>query len=130
LYLITLRPLCTCRLPFESLGLRSYTFWCRVSASSGSSLSGEGGRRNCASGAEDAELSEMVEEVLHRQAHYLVERNEMPLEDALVSVVSSEAGRQLRELGEGEHQHEEARYWQANLCFERVTERVRQRRTT
>jgi hypothetical protein len=75
-------------------------------------------------------VSEMVEEVLHRQAHYLVERNEMPLEDALVSVVSSEAGRQLRELGEGEHRHEEARYWQANLCFERVTERVRQGRTT
>jgi len=75
-------------------------------------------------------VSEMVEEVLHRQAHYLVERNGMPLEDALVSVASSEAGRQLRELGEGEHQHEEARYWQANLCFERVTERVRQGRTT
>ena len=75
-------------------------------------------------------VSEMVEDVLQRQAHYLVERNGMPLEDARASVASTEAGRQLRELGEGEHQHEEARYWQAKLCFERANERVRQGRTT
>jgi hypothetical protein len=74
-------------------------------------------------------VSEMVEEVLQRQAHYLVERNGMPLEEARVSVASTEAGRQLRELGEGEHQHAEARYWQANLWCERATERVRQGRT-
>jgi hypothetical protein len=75
-------------------------------------------------------VSEMVEEVLQRQAHYLVERNGMALEEARVSVASTEAGRQLRELGEGEHQYEEARYWQANLWCERATERVRQGRTT
>ena len=75
-------------------------------------------------------VSEMVEEVLQRQAHYLVERNGMPLEEALVRVANTEAGRQLRELGKGEHQHEEARYWQAKLCFERATERVRHGRTT
>ena len=74
-------------------------------------------------------VSEMVEEVLQRQAHYLVERNGMPLEDARISVASTEAGRQLRELAEGEHRHEEARYWQANLWCERATERARRGRT-
>ena len=53
----------------------------------------------------------------------------MPLEDAHVSVTGTPAGRRLKELGEGEHQHEEARYWQANLWFERASRRVRQRRT-
>ena len=75
-------------------------------------------------------VSEMAEEVLQRQAHYLVERNGMPLEEARARVASTEAGRQLRELGESEHQHEEARYWQAKLCFERATERVRHGLTT
>jgi len=70
----------------------------------------------------------MVEEVLWRQARYLVERHGMPLEDALVRVASTEAGRRLRELGEGEHRHEEARYWQANLRYERAAERIRQGR--
>ena len=74
-------------------------------------------------------VSEMVEEVLQRQALYLVERNGMPLEEARARVASTEAGRQLRELGEGEHRHEEARYWQANLWCERTTERARRGRT-
>jgi hypothetical protein len=40
-------------------------------------------------------------------------------------VLGTDAGGQLRELG-GEHRHEEARYWQANLIFERASERIRQ----
>ena len=67
---------------------------------------------------------EMVEEVLERQAHYLVERTGMPLEEARVIVGSTPAGRELKELGEGAHRHEEAGYWQANLWFERTSERV------
>jgi hypothetical protein len=64
-------------------------------------------------------VSEMVERVLLRQARKLVDRTGMPLEDALQAVAATEAGAQLRELGEGEHRHEQARHWQANLRFER-----------
>ena len=74
-------------------------------------------------------VSEMVEEVLERQARDLVDRTGMALQDARVGVASTPAGRELKELGEGEHGHEEARYWQANLWFERASERVRQGRT-
>ena len=64
-------------------------------------------------------VSEMVERVLLRQARKLVDRTGMPLEDALQAVASTHAGAQLSELGEGEHRHEQARQWQANLRFER-----------
>ena len=73
-------------------------------------------------------VSEMVEEVLERQAHYLVDRTGMPLEEARDSVANTLAGSKLKELGEGAHQHEEARYWQADVWFERASGRVRQGR--
>ena len=82
-------------------------------------LSGRGGATQ-----QQQSVSEMVEEVLERQAHYLVERTGMPLEEARVIVGSTPAGRELKELGEGAHRHEEAGYWQANLWFERTSERV------
>ena len=44
----------------------------------------------------------------------------MPLEEALEAVTATEAGVQLRQLGEGEHRHEQARHWQANLRFDRA----------
>jgi hypothetical protein len=71
-------------------------------------------------------VSEMVERVLLRQAGRLADRTGMPLEDALQAVATTEAGVQLRELGEGEHRHQQARYWQANLRFERAGVRSRQ----
>jgi hypothetical protein len=40
------------------------------------------------------------------------------------AVVETPAGRQLEELASGLHQHEEMRYWQANLLFERVSEQA------
>ncbi len=73
-------------------------------------------------------VSEMVEEVLERQAHYLADRTGMALQDARLRVASTPAGRQLKELGEGVHQHEEVRYWQADVWFKRASERVRQGR--
>jgi len=45
--------------------------------------------------------------------------NEMAQE----AVVETPAGRQLEELRSGPH-GEEARYWQANLLFERVSEQA------
>jgi hypothetical protein len=77
---------------------------------------------------QEQSVSEMVEDVLERQARALVGRTRMPLQDARVSVASTPAGRQLRELGEGEHGYEGAHYWQVNLWFERASGRFRQGR--
>ena len=69
-------------------------------------------------------VSEMAQVVLSRQARALAQRTEVPLDEALEAVVETPAGRQLEELRGGVHQHEEARYWQANLLFERVSEQA------
>ncbi len=70
-------------------------------------------------------VSEMAQEVLWRQARALAQRSGEPFVEALEAVVETPAGRQLEELRSGPHQHEEARYWQANLLFERVSEQAR-----
>ena len=72
---------------------------------------------------EDQTVSEMDEEVLVRQAKTLADRSGQSLEDAL-EVVDTEAGRQLRELANGEHQYEKAQDWQANLLWERAEGRL------
>ena len=69
-------------------------------------------------------VDEMAEEVLSRQARALAQRTGEPLVEALEAVLETPAGRQLEELRGGVHQHEEARYWQANLLFERVSEQA------
>ena len=69
-------------------------------------------------------VSEMAQEVLWRQARALAQRTGAPLLEALEAVVETPAGLQLEELRGGPHQEEEARYWQANLLFERVSEQA------
>ena len=69
-------------------------------------------------------VSEMAQEVLSRQARALAKRSGEPFVEALEAVVETAAGRQLEELRWGVHQDEEARYWQANLLFERVSEQA------
>ena len=66
-------------------------------------------------------VSEMAQETLLRQARTLAQRNGEPL---LEAVVETQAGMQLEELRSGPHQDEEARYWQANLLFARVSEQA------
>ena len=66
-------------------------------------------------------VHEMTEEILWRQATALAQRTGEPLVEALVAVLETPAGRQLEELRSGPHEEEEARYWQANLLFERVS---------
>jgi hypothetical protein len=68
-------------------------------------------------------VSEMVEEVLTRQAKVLVEQTGQSLEAALEAVSKTDAGRQLRELANGEHRNERAREWQEGLVRERAQER-------
>ena len=69
-------------------------------------------------------VSEMAQEILLRQARTLARRTGGPFVEALEAVVETPAGRQLEELRCGPHQEEEARYWQANLLFERVSEQA------
>jgi hypothetical protein len=70
-------------------------------------------------------VSEMAQETLLRQARDLAQRNAEPLDEALEAVVETPAGVLLEELRSGPHQEEEARYWQANLLFARVSEQAR-----
>jgi hypothetical protein len=69
-------------------------------------------------------VSEMAQEVLSRQASSHAQRTGEPLDEALEAVLQTPAGRQLEELRSGPHQEEEARYWQANLLFVRVSEQA------
>jgi hypothetical protein len=67
-------------------------------------------------------VNETAQEVLSRQARAQAQRTGELFVEALEAVVETPAGRQLEELRSGPHQEEEARYWQANLLFERVSE--------
>jgi hypothetical protein len=69
-------------------------------------------------------VAEMAEEAMSRQAKAHAQRTGQSLAEARVAVLGTPAGRQLEELRTGSHQREEARYWQANLMFERATERA------
>ena len=66
----------------------------------------------------------MAQETLFRQARAVAGRTGEPLLEALEAVVETPAGMQLEELRSGPHQEEEARYWQAKLLFERVSEQA------
>jgi hypothetical protein len=68
-------------------------------------------------------VGEMAKEVLSRQVSTHARRTGQSLAEARAVVCQTPAGHQLEELRGGPpHQHEEARYWQANLLFERVSE--------
>jgi hypothetical protein len=69
-------------------------------------------------------VNEMAQVVLWRQARAQAQRTGEPLLEALEAVVETPAGMQLEELRCGPHEEEEARYWQANLLFERVSEQA------
>jgi hypothetical protein len=69
-------------------------------------------------------VSEMAEEVLLSQAKSLAHRSGQSLEDARQAVSDTEAGRQLRDLANGEHRHERARDWQASVFWDRAEERL------
>ena len=67
---------------------------------------------------------EMAAEVLARQAKALANKTGQPFEKALEIAADTEAGRQLRELANGEHCYEKARDWQASMLRERAEERL------
>ena len=71
-------------------------------------------------------VNEMAQVVLWRQAKAQARRTGQSYASARAAVVETPAGRQLEELRSGAHQHEEVRYWQANLLFKRVSEQASQ----
>jgi len=73
---------------------------------------------------QDQSVSEMAEEVLLSQAKALVQWSGHSLEDARQAVSDTEAGRQLRDLANGEHRHERARDWQVSVFGGRAEERL------
>jgi hypothetical protein len=72
----------------------------------------------------DQTVLEMVEEVLARQAKALADHTGQPFERALEVVADTEAGRQLRELANGQQRYEKARDWQTSVLRERAEERL------
>jgi hypothetical protein len=73
---------------------------------------------------EDQSVSQMAQEVLTRQAKVLAHRSGYSLEDARKAVSDTEAGRQLRELANGEHRYAKAQAWQASVFWERSEQRM------
>ena len=69
-------------------------------------------------------VSEMAEEALMRQAMALAHQSEDSLVDARQAVSDTEAGRQLRDLAQGEHRHERAQDWQGSVFWDRAEERL------
>ena len=69
-------------------------------------------------------VNEMAQVVLWRQARALAKRTGEPFAEALEVVLETPARRQLEELRGGPHRHEQTRYWQANLLFERMSEQA------
>ena len=72
---------------------------------------------------QDQTVSQMAQEALMRQAKALAKRSGYSLEDARQAVVDTQAGRQLRDLAQGEHRHQKAKQWQASVFWERAEER-------
>jgi hypothetical protein len=74
---------------------------------------------------EEQSVLQMVEEILSRQARTRAVRTGELFEEALETVLETEAGRQLGELRDGLHRHDGAREWQESLLRERAEERLR-----
>ncbi len=72
-------------------------------------------------------VADMAIDVLARQAGERAERTGEPFEEALKTVLKTEAGRQLRELRDGPHRDERAQEWQEDLMQQRARERKRER---
>ena len=72
----------------------------------------------------DQTVSQMAQEVLMRQAKALSHRSGQSLEDARQAVSDTQAGRQLRDLAQGEHSHKKARSWQADVFWDRAEQRM------
>ena len=73
---------------------------------------------------EDQSVAEMANEVLMRQAKARAERRGEPIEEAMVAVLETEAGQQLKDLRDGPHGEEGVEAAQVEAARERARERV------
>ena len=69
-------------------------------------------------------VSDMVDEILARQARARAARTGERLEEALAAILETEAGRRLRKLREGPHGAARASDWQEEIARAREEERV------
>ena len=69
-------------------------------------------------------VAEMANEVLARQAQAHAKQTGEAFDDALKSVLQTEAGRQLRQLRDGPQRGKTASEWQGGLRRKRRRERV------
>ena len=72
---------------------------------------------------EKQRVADMAVEVLDRQAVARAEWTGEPLDEALKTVLETEAGQQLTGLREGPHRDEEAEQWQDELAPKRARKR-------
>jgi hypothetical protein len=68
-------------------------------------------------------MSEMVVEVLARQAEALSEGSGRSFDEAFAEVLRTRAGRQLGELADGSHCHQRVAEWQEGLLADRQAKR-------
>jgi len=73
---------------------------------------------------EDQSVAEMANEVLMRQAKRRSDRSGEPIEVAMETVLTTEAGKQLRELRDGPHSEESVEEAQVVAARERALKRV------
>jgi hypothetical protein len=66
----------------------------------------------------------MANEVLMRQAKRRADRRGVPIEEAMEAVLDTEAGKRLRELGDGPHGEERVEATQVGVARERAQGRV------
>ena len=74
---------------------------------------------------EDQSVAEMANAVLMRQAKARAERSGQPIEEAMETVLNTDAGKQLRELRDGPHGEESVEESpQLEVARERAQQRV------
>jgi hypothetical protein len=73
---------------------------------------------------EDQSVAEMANEVLMRQAKARADRSGEPIEEAMVAVLDTEAGKRLKELRDGPHGEESVEETQVEAALERAQERA------
>jgi hypothetical protein len=72
-------------------------------------------------------VADMAVDVLARQAGNRAKRTGEPFEEALKSVLETEAGRQLGEMRDGPRRNEKADQWQEDLVQKRAQERAEEK---
>jgi len=73
-------------------------------------------------------VADMVDEVLLRQARARAARTGEHFEEALLAILQTEAGHQLRTLREGPHRVRRAKDWQEDIARAREAERIEYKR--